>query len=87
MFGKRTLCTHIHDNHGRDPKDPWADPDIHIVPLDGNCDYKTMMDKLNQYNYQGTLTLEVTKKAPYQDMTPEAWLSMCYERLKKISEM
>ncbi len=87
LFGKRTLCTHIHDNHGRNPEDPWGDPDIHIVPFDGNCDYKLMMDKLNQYGYQGTLTLEVGKKAPYQDMSAEAWLSMCYERLKKISEM
>ena len=87
LFGKRTICTHIHDNHGRDKNDPWGDPDIHILPFDGNCDFADMMARLNKYDYQGTLTLEVCKKAPYQDMSNEAWLSMCYERLKKISEM
>lgn len=87
LYGKRTLCTHIHDNYGRDKNDIWLDADYHLPPFDGNYDFKTMMDKINHYGYSGTLTLEVNKKAPYDKHTDEEWLAICYERLKKISEM
>ena len=83
----QTLCTHLHDNHGRDKNDPWLDADYHLLPFDGSYDFKDMMDRMNKYGYEGALTLEVNKKAPYAEMSNEDWLAMCYERLKKISEM
>ena len=87
LYPKRTLCTHLHDNHGRDKNDPWLDADYHLLPFDGSYDFKDMMDRMNKYGYEGALTLEVNKKAPYADMSNEDWLAMCYERLKKISEL
>lgn len=87
LFGKRTLCTHIHDNYGRDKKDPWLDADYHLLPFDGSYDFADMMMRLNTYGYQGSLTLEVTKKGEYKTMSDEAWLALCYDKIKKISEM
>ena len=87
LYPKRTLCTHIHDNHGRDKNDIWLDADYHLVPFDGSYDFADMMMRLNKYGYEGNLTMEITKKAPYEDMSDEAWLQMVYDRLVKISNM
>lgn len=46
-----------------------------------------MMDRMNKCGYEGALTLELARKEPYLDMSDEDWLAMCYERIKKISEM
>lgn len=87
LYHARTLCTHIHDNYGRDKNDIWLDADYHLVPFDGNYDFKDMMDRMNKYGYEGNLTMEITKKAPYADMPNEEWLKMVYDRLVKISNM
>lgn len=87
LYPTRTLCTHIHDNYGRDKNDIWLDADYHLVPFDGTYDFADMMARLNKYGYEGTLTMEITKKAPYAEMSNEDWLKMVYERLVKISNM
>lgn len=87
LYPSRTFCTHIHDNYGRDKNDIWLDADYHLVPFDGTYDFADMMARLNKYGYEGTLTMEITKKAPYAEMSNEAWLKMVYERLVKISNM
>ena len=87
LYPTRTFCTHIHDNYGRDKNDIWLDADYHLLPFDGNYDFKGMMDRLNKYGYEGTLTLEVSKKAPYLEMSDEEWLATCFERLVKISQL
>ena len=86
IFREKMLCTHIHDNFGR-PEDKMADGDIHILPFDGNCDYAKMMAKLDEYNYTGSLTLEVGRGARYKDLSHEEFLQTCYDRLVKISKM
>lgn len=87
LYGTRTLCTHIHDNYGRDKNDIWLDADYHLVPFDGCYDYADMMMRLNRDGYQGSLTLEINKKKPYEEMADDAWLAMVYERLARISKM
>ncbi|MBE6555119.1 MAG: sugar phosphate isomerase/epimerase [Ruminococcaceae bacterium] len=87
LFGKRTFCTHIHDNWGRDKEDPMKDADYHLLPFDGTYDYEAMMRRLDKYNYQGALTLEVSKGTRYAEMSDEAFLTTCYDRIKKISLM
>ncbi len=86
IFREKMLCTHIHDNFGR-PEDKMADGDIHILPFDGNCDYAKMMAKLDEYNYTGSLTLEVGRYGRYKDLSHEEFLQTCYDRLVKISKM
>ena len=87
LYADRMICTHIHDNPGRDPIDPTVNNDQHLLPFDGTYDFKDMMDRIKKYGYEGALTLEVAKNEPYLDMSDEDWLAMCYERIKKISEM
>ena len=87
LYGPRTLCTHIHDNYGRDKNDIWLDADYHLVPFDGCYDFADMMMRLDRDGYTGSLTMEINKKKPYDEMSDEAWLAMVYERLVKISKM
>lgn len=88
IFTNRVCCTHIHDNMGRPLYDKTGDPDTHLLPFDGNCDYAEMMRKLDFYGYTGSLTLEVGQHVPaYQKLSPKEFLATCYERLTKIAKM
>lgn len=87
IFCHRAICTHIHDNLGRG-WDKIGDPDLHLLPFDGNLDYEKMMRKLDEYDYSGSLMLEVNNGNPkYNVLSTEEFLATCYERIKKISEM
>ena len=88
-FRDRLLCTHIHDNAGRPFGDKSFDPDTHWLPLDGTMDYKSMMEKLDRYEYRGSLMLEVFNgmRPEYNAMAPEAFIAECYRRIKQISQM
>lgn len=85
IFREKMIVTHIHDNHGRGPE-KIADTDTHLLPFEGNLDYEKMMRKLDEYNYQGSLTLEVANDR-YKDLSHEEFLATCFERIKKISEL
>ncbi len=88
VFTTRLCCTHIHDNHSRPLEDMVNDFDEHLLPFDGTYDYAGMMRKLDEYGYTGALSLEVSRSCPaYMEMTHEEFLTTCYKRLKKISEM
>lgn len=85
IFRDKLICTHIHDNYGcTDGKN--SDPDIHLLPFEGNTDYQRCVDKLDEYGYQGPLTLEVTN-ARHKDLAPEAFLKTCYERVQRINAL
>lgn len=85
IFKSKMVATHIHDNFGRGDE-AVGNPDLHLLPFDGNLDYAKVMQLLDQYGFSGALILEVDNSR-HPDMTPEAFLATCYERLKKISEM
>ena len=88
VFTTRVCCTHIHDNHSRPFDDKVNDHDEHLLPFDGTYNYEKMMRKLDEYNYTGSLMLEVTQKnADYKKMSAEEFLATCYERIQKISKM
>lgn len=84
LFGDRILCTHIHDNVGKDGRD---DPDDHLMMFDGNIDYADMMKRLNGVGYTGTLTVELEKDDRYAHMTDEQYVNTAYERIVEISKM
>ena len=75
LFGDRILCTHIHDNVGKDGR---PDPDDHLMMFDGNIDYTDMMARLNGVGYTGTLTVELEKNDRYADMTDEQYIKTAY---------
>lgn len=86
IFRRRMIFTHIHDNMGRDKNNPMGDPDMHVLPFDGNIDYAHMMRKLDEYGYSGSLMLEVSSH-PYPGVDPDAFVRDAYSRIEKISKM
>ena len=89
IFQNKMVSTHIHDNMSRPDYDESFDPDTHLLPFDGTCDYERMMRDLDKYGFEGALVLEVNNvsKPEYKEWTYEEFLASCYERIKKISEM
>ncbi|MBQ8850284.1 MAG: sugar phosphate isomerase/epimerase [Clostridia bacterium] len=85
IFRQKMVATHIHDNHGRG-EEKVGDPDEHLLPFEGNMDYERMIHKLDEYEFDGALVLEVTNRR-HPEWTHEEFLATCYERIKKISEM
>ena len=83
FLGDKLICTHIHDNRGKDLSRPDGG-DLHLLPFDGNIDYQKMMKGLNGANYQGSLMLEVFN-LNYGSMSADEFLADCYQRIKKIS--
>ena len=84
LFPGKILCTHIHDNMGKDGR---PDPDDHLMMFDGNIDYADMMKRLREAGYEGTLTVELEKNDRYSHMTDSEYLKAAYERIVKISKM
>ena len=84
LFGDRILCTHIHDNVGKDGR---PDPDDHLMMFDGNIDYADMMARLRSVEYTGTLTVEIEKNARYDHMSDSEYVKTAYERIVKISKL
>ena len=89
IFCHKLLVTHIHDNNGRGWEKEPVTPDLHLLPFDGNINYEPIMRKLDEYEFDGILTLEVgnTRRPEYAALSHQAFLSTCYERLLKISKM
>ena len=88
-YGKRTRCTHLHDNFGKLDNYLTVDGDLHLLPFDGNFDFAQMIKRMDENGYTGALTLEVfnTRREDYKTLTAEEFIRTCYERLKKISKM
>ncbi len=85
VFCHKLICTHIHDNYGRtDGKN--NDPDIHLLPFEGNVDYQRCIDKMDEYGYTGPLTLEVGNTR-HKELSPEEFLKTCYQRVQRINAL
>jgi sugar phosphate isomerase/epimerase len=88
IFTTRVCCTHIHDNQSRGLFEKDGHFDLHMLPFDGTYDYSKMMQKLNEYNYQGALMLEVWQSYDeYKRLSHEEFLSVAFERISKIANM
>ena len=82
LFGKRTIYTHIHDNFGISKN---GDADLHMLPFEGDIDYKKMIEKLDKYNYTGSLVLEVLpNNSNFKD---EELMKEAYKRFLRIQEL
>ena len=89
IFTDKIAATHIHDNPGRPFEDQVSDFDTHWFPFDGTYNYHRMMQKLDQYGYRGPLVLEVFHAAreDYKNMTAQAFLETCYDRICRIARL
>lgn len=87
LFGDRCITTHIHDNFMR------YNIDEHLLPFDGNIDFRRTAELLNMYNYTGTLMLEshlpCSETDKYTELSLEQFVHKAFaaiNRLRIISE-
>lgn len=80
LFGKRLICTHIHDNEGEYNKDS------HLIPFDGNINFERFAEHIRSAGYQGPLTLEVIAKNSnrYDHITPDEYLERAAIAIKRL---
>lgn len=73
-FGDRLYSIHMHDNKGWG-KEPGCG-DAHMVPGDGNIDWKSLMAVLRKTAYQAPWVLELSKP---EGEEPESYLHRAYK--------
>ncbi len=85
IFGKKLVCTHIHDNLG--PIGINGQNDLHMLPFDGSFDYTRFARQLNEAGYTGSLMLEVMKNHSqgfYDKMSSETYMQRAADAVKKL---
>lgn len=86
LYHDKLLCTHIHDNFGK-TDDLSANDDLHLLPFDGNLDFQKVAQKCKEYGYAGSFMLEVFNHRIYETMSAKAFLTLAFERLKKLQDL
>lgn len=83
LFGKKLVCTHIHDNMCE------YNGDLHMIPFDGRIDYTRIAEHIKRYKYTGPLTLEVFANSSdhYVGVTPDEYLQRAADAIKKLRRM
>lgn len=82
LFGKRLICTHIHDNSGE------FNADNHQLPFDGKLNYARFAEHIRNSGYTGSLMLEVVAKPQfYPDVTPDGYLRKAADVAKRLRAM
>ena len=83
IFGKRLICTHIHDNHG------IYNGDDHMLPFDACMDFEKVARRIRESGYEGSLMLEVGPGAHeiYQDMSWDDFFARAAAAVKRLRDM
>lgn len=79
FFKDRIFAVHLHDNDKSD--------DLHLLPFDGTMDWKYVMNKLEECNYDGPITMELCYRYQYLNMTLDDFYKMAYERGIELAKM
>ena len=96
-YGDRLVATHINDNLGISRSDGstfWTD-DLHLLPFDGCADWDFFARRLNQHNYNGYLTFELTRQSKperhendkYMKLPIEEYIAEAYSRACRIATL
>lgn len=84
LFGNKLMATHIHDN------DCVYNHDLHMLPFDGSIDFKRVASTLCEYDYSGTVMLEVIVKSDiYKDISAQKFIERAAKsaiRLRNLIE-
>ncbi|MCH5197826.1 MAG: sugar phosphate isomerase/epimerase [Oscillospiraceae bacterium] len=87
LFGDRCVYTHIHDNNR------IYNVDEHLLPYDGQIDFRRVADLLHASGYKGSLTLETDTPREgsdkYASLSLEQFVSKAFaaiNRLRILSE-
>lgn len=72
FFKDRIFAVHLHDNDKSD--------DLHLLPFDGTIDWKYVISKLKECNYNGPITMELCYRYDYLKMPLDEFYRVGYER-------
>ncbi len=66
--------------------------DLHLMPFDGDLDWKRIMDKIRAASYNGTITFELKSKddgvhGRYLGMSCEEFYTEAYKRAVRVSKL
>ena len=78
LFKDRIFAVHLHDNDKSD--------DLHLLPFDGTMDWKYVINKLKECNYNGTVTLELCYRYEYLNMSLDDFYKKSYDVGIKLAE-
>ena len=79
LFKNRIFAIHLHDNDATD--------DQHLIPFDGNIEWKEVIKKLKEANYNGPVTLELCYRREYLNITQKEFYEKAYKIGKELSKM
>lgn len=89
-FADRIFAVHLHDNFGTS--------DDHLIPFDGNEDWRNVREEILGSSYTGAWSLEIehaltdqfgkklSPNDPYGDMSPEEYLDRAFKAHKRLTE-
>ena len=78
FFKERIFAVHLHDNDKTD--------DLHLLPFEGTIDWKYVIKKLKECNYNGPVTLELCYKNDYLSMSLDDFYRKGYNVGEKLQE-
>lgn len=79
FFKDKIFAVHLHDNDKSD--------DLHLLPFEGTIDWKEVIAKLKESNYDGPVTLELCYRYHYLNMPIEEFYKEGYSIGEKLAEM
>ncbi len=86
-FRPQTL--HLHDNFGMSGAQPSCEDDLHLLPFDGDIDWRDVCAKLKAKHFDGDVVLEVKKSRSdrYVSLSDEQFVALAYARATRLSAM
>ena len=79
FFKDRIFAVHLHDNDKTN--------DLHLLPFDGTIDWKTVVTKLKECNYEGLVTLELCYRYDYLNIPLVDFYRKGYDVGTKLAKM
>lgn len=79
FFKDRIFAVHLHDNDKSD--------DLHLLPFDGTIDWKYVINRLKECNYNGPITMELCYRYDYLNIPLDEFYKVGYERGIKLLQM
>lgn len=77
-LGDRICCTHIHDN--------YYNRDLHVLPFQGDIDWREHMATMKEIGYTGNLTYEIVYGKWPSELVPD-FLAIAAKTGRKLIEM
>lgn len=79
FFKDRIFAVHLHDND--------KSKDLHLLPFDGTINWKDVIKKLKESNYNGPVTLELCYRYDYLKSSIDDFYKKGYDIGIKLAEM